>query len=264
MKVTFNFKKNGLVENLLKGWQLLSIIGSATQKKMLLRGILLSHLFFSASFSQDRGVFLTRYDSCHVRDSQEMTTTKKALIGSSPLIRVAYVIPSNRTAQPNGVAYLQNAIKIGQHWFKDQMEQNGFGTKTYVFETEGDGVTPLIHVVPVVETDDYLRGEILGRTIQAATNNGISVWTPGEVWVLIPEIHLMLSDGSVIGGVASGGGAGTGNSPGVAIIGSNALPLFQPALITDDIPYDGHVLPELGPFPMKQGVTFAAFEGTTF
>ena len=79
------------------------------------------------------------------------------------MLRVAYVIPSNRTAQPDGVANLQHAIKVGQQFFKEQMEQNGFGAKTFVFETEADGVTPLIHVVNVAETDEYLRGDALGQ-----------------------------------------------------------------------------------------------------
>ncbi|MBA4057467.1 MAG: hypothetical protein C0490_22320, partial [Marivirga sp.] len=134
----------------------------------------------------------------------------------------------------------------------------------YVFETEADGVTPLVHVVQVNETDDFLRGDLWGRTIQAASNVGISVWASGEVWVLIPEAHLMLPDGTVTGGTALGASFGTGNSPGVAMIGSNALPMFQPGLLTDDTPYDGKVLPALGPFPMKQDLTFVWFEGSTF
>ena len=108
------------------------------------------------------------------------------------------------------------------------------------------------------------RNDLWGRTIQAAINAGISLWAEGEVWVVIPEAHLMLPDGTVTGGVALGAGNGTGNSPGVSMIGSNALPLFRPEMITDDTPYDGKVLPELGPYPMKQDVTFAWFEGTTF
>ena len=52
------------------------------------------------------------------------------------------------------------------------MEQNGFGPKTYLFETEADGVTPRIHVVHVGVTDDYLRGDTWGRTIAAASDAG--------------------------------------------------------------------------------------------
>lgn len=265
MKVTLFFRK-GLVEKAVRNvLRPPPVIQSANQRKMLLIAVLLSHIFCSASFSQETTVFLSRYDSCHIPPPSQKTALRmEALSISSPQVRVAYVIPSNRTEQPNGVAFLQNAIKIGQQWYKAQMEQNGFGAKTYVFETEADGVTPLVHVVHVNETDDFLRGDIWGRTIQAASNAGISVWASGELWVLIPEAHLMQPDGAVIGGTALGSGFGSGNSPGVAMIGSNALPLFQPGMITDDTPYDGKVVPDLGPFPMKQDVTFAEFEGTTF
>ncbi len=265
MKVTLSFRK-GLVEKAVRNvLRPPPVILSANQKKILLIAVLLSPIFHSPSFSQEATVFLSRYDSCHILPPPQRTALRmEALSVSSPLIRVAYVIPSNRTAQPDGVAYLQNAIKIGAQWYKAQMEQNGFGAKTYVFETEADAVTPLVHVVHVTETDDFLRGDIWGRTIQAAGNAGISVWSSGELWVLIPEAHLMQADGTVIGGTALGAGFGSGNSPGVAMIGSNALPLFQPGMITDDTPYDGKVVPALGPFPMKQGVTFAEFEGPTF
>jgi hypothetical protein len=239
----------------------------ALEKKMLLTVILLTNVLI-VSFSQKTSVLLSSYDSCHVRAPQQTAFALKAarVAGAGPMLRVAYVIPSNRTAQPDGVANLQHAIKEGQQFFKEQMEQNGFGAKTFVYETEGDGVTPLIHVVHVAETDEYLRGnnDIWGRTTQAAINAGISLWAEGEVWVVIPEAHLMLPDGTVTGGVALGAGNGSGTSPGVSMIGSNALPLFRPDMITDDTPYDGKVLPAVGPYPMKQDVTFAWFEGSTF
>ena len=234
------------------------------QKKMLLTAILLTNALIG-SFAQKSSGLLSIYDSCHVQPPQQQQTSFAIqAVGMAPMVRVAYVIPSNRTPQPNGVANLQHAIKTGQQFFKEQMEQNGFGPKTFIFETEDDGVTPLIHVVHVAETDEYLRGDLWGRVQQAASNAGISLWAAGEVWVVIPETHLMFPDGSGAGGVALGAGFGSGNGGGVSMIGSNALPLFHPAMITDDTPYDGKVLPELGPYPMKQDVTFAWFEGTTF
>lgn len=261
MKGPLSFRKSLIAKALSNVWQRLPVTLSTTQKKMLLTGILLTNVLLS-SFCQKTSVFLSSYDSCHVRPPRQTSFAIRA-VGMAPMVRVAYVIPSNRTAQSDGVANLQHAIKLGQQFFKKQMEQNGFGAKTYIFETEADGVTPLIHVVPVAETDEYLRGDIWGRTIQAASDAGISLWADGEVWVVIPEAHSMLPDGTITGGVALGAGIGSGSSPGVSMIGSNALPLFRPGIITDDTPYDGKVLSELGPYPMKQDVTFAWFEGST-
>ena len=263
MKTTLSFRNGLIAKVLLNVWQERPINLSATQKKMLLLSIFLTNVLIT-SFAQKTTGLLSTYDSCHVQPPQQTAFALEALSVGSPMVRVAYVIPSNRTPQPNGVANLQYAIKAGRQFFKEQMEQSGFGPKTFVFETEDDGVTPLIHVVHVAETDEYLRGDIWGRTQAAASNAGISLWAPGEVWVVIPETYLMFADGSGAGGVALGGGSGSGNGGGVSMIGSNALPLFNPAMITDDTPYDGKVLPELGPYPMKQDVTFAWFEGTTF
>src|SRR5207253_515158 len=45
---------------------------------------------------------------------------------SRPLVRVAYVIPSNRAPQTNGVSNLQKLIPLWQAWYRDQMERYGF------------------------------------------------------------------------------------------------------------------------------------------
>ena len=45
----------------------------ALQKKMLLTGILLTNVLI-ASFSQKASVFLSSYDSCHVRPPQQQQT----------------------------------------------------------------------------------------------------------------------------------------------------------------------------------------------
>ncbi len=264
MKTTLSLRKGLVKKARCNAWHVLPAILSVVKKqKMLLIGFFLSHIFLS-SFAQETTVFFSGYDSCHIHAPQQFPFALRAVSVGSPVVRVAYVIPSNRAAQPNGVVYLQNAIKTGQQWYKEQMEQNGFGAKTFVFETDSDAVTPLIHVVHVNETDDFLRGDIWGRTIQAASNAGITVWASGELWVLIPEAHLMLPDGTVTGGAALGAGSGTGNSPGVAMLGSDALPFFLPELMTDDTPYDGKVLPDLGSFPMKQDMTAPWFEGNSF
>ena len=256
MKNTFRFEKSLFDKAFYHLCQLFLL------KKLLLTAMLVS--FVVAASAQQKARLLSRYDSCHVQPPEQHEQFSLQATGTAPMVRVAYVIPSNRSAQPNGVANLQHAMKIGQQFFKEQMEQNGFGPKTFIFETEGDGVTPLIHVVHVTETDEYLRGDLWNRAQTAASNAGISLWASGEVWVVIPETYLMFADGSGVGGVALGAGWGTGDLGGVSMIGSNALPLLNPAMITDDTPYDGKVITELGPYPMKQDVTFASFEGTTF
>lgn len=94
-------------------------------------------------------------------------------------VRIGYVVPSNRTPQANYKENLQFAIEMAQVWFRDNMEQNGFGPKTFIFETEEDSPRPKIHLVNVPETDSYLRGnsggDLFDRTKFAAKNAGLTI-----------------------------------------------------------------------------------------
>ncbi|HEX2971406.1 MAG TPA: PA14 domain-containing protein, partial [Tepidisphaeraceae bacterium] len=122
------------------------------------------------------------------------------LLSALPVVRVAYLVPSNRTPQAHAVDSLRNTIRLYQDWYRDQMRRNGFGPKTFRYETEADGVTPRIHVVNLSETDDYLRGDMWGRVNSAASNAGVPIWTEGQVWLLVPETHIQKSDSSIEGG----------------------------------------------------------------
>lgn len=180
------------------------------------------------------------------------------------VVRIAYVIPSNRTAQSNAVDHLRWAISEYQKWYREQMERNGFGPKTFRYETEADGLTPKVYVVPVSVTDDYLRGDIWGRTINAASAAGIPVWNSRQIWWLASEAHLQAANGSVSGGTALGAGFGSGDDGGVGMIGGDALARFSPTYLTNNASYAGKVIPEIGPYPLVQNVSFPSFEGNTF
>ena len=185
------------------------------------------------------------------------------LAGAGPMVRMAYLIPPGRVAQPRAVETLRYAVVAWQSWYREQMLQHGLGPRTFVYETEADGVTPRVHVVGVAQSDAYLRGDIWGRVSDAASGAGITVWAAGEVWLLVPEIHVQNSDGSIDGGVALGGSWGSGTDGGVAMIGSNALAVMRPAFLRDDRAYGGMVIEELGEYPLVDSVSFAWFEGTT-
>lgn len=193
----------------------------------------------------------------------EMDVSAAAQAPVVPRIRLAYIIPSNRMPQPDGAEHLASALLLVRDWFRDQMKLYGMGTKTFEYETEEDGVTPLVHIVQVTETDSFLRGDIYGRTLVAASNAGVSIWAIGEVWLLVPEIHIQNPDASITGGVTLGASFGSGHDPGVAIVGSDALARFRPDYLSDDRPYDGLIIPEIGPFPLRQDISFPWFEDQT-
>ena len=184
-----------------------------------------------------------------------------------PTVRVAYLIPSNRTPQPRGKEALQKIITTARDFFSSQMSYNGLEPKTLHYETETDGTTPLVHVVDISETDVQIRGqdqfEAWTNTIRAAQAAGLGIWQRGQVWLLVAETHEQQSDGSILGSIALGGSQGTADDPGVAIIHSTTLSLIAQDGITDNRAYHGLNIPEIGPYPLVQNRSFPWFEGST-
>jgi poly(beta-D-mannuronate) lyase len=186
------------------------------------------------------------------------------------LVRVAYLIPTNRVAQSNSLANLKSALLLYRDWLRDQMQRNGFGPKTFNLETEPDGITPKINLVRLAQTDSELLSDVDGsKIIQAATNAGVTIGARGQVWWLIPETHYEVSDGTVIGSAESSFSfGGSSEDPGWAMQGSDSLPFLRTDWLTgywmtNDLAYNGLVVPELGPFPLQMGVSFPWFKGTT-
>lgn len=194
--------------------------------------------------------------------------TKTVLINvikPTPLVRVAYLVPSNRTPQSNAVENLQHAVLLYQDWLRDEMQRNGFERKTFVVETEPDGITPRVHVVSVAATDMSLCEDIWGgRVIDAAASAGLPVGTPGQLWWVIPEAHMQDGDGAIRGAFDFGFSyGGSGQDPGCAIMGSDCLARCRPEFLTNSTVYDGMVIAELGPYPLRYDVSFPWFEGAS-
>ena len=192
---------------------------------------------------------------------QARRTGPKSPNDDAPVVRAAYLIPANRTAQTQGVESFRTALTRTRDYYRDQMVANGNGPRTFAFETESDGASPMIHLVKITETDDYLRDDLWSRTLAAAASSGIPLWTPGQIWILVPESHLQNADGSLTPGVALGASFGSGDDPGVVLMESAALARFK--YLADDRSYAGLVVPELGPYPLVANVSFPWFEGAT-
>jgi hypothetical protein len=177
-------------------------------------------------------------------------------------VRIAYLIPSNRTAQTDAVATLRTAIKWYQDYFADQMERNGFGRKTFAIETLADGTTPDVHVLSLPQTDSYYRADSWGRVQADASAAGLNVGGAGASWLLFFEGHVESADGHIDGGSAGGTGPGTGDAGGVAVLGSDMIPLMNSSLPTDSRAYAGLTIPALGPYPLASDA-FISSEGST-
>jgi hypothetical protein len=182
---------------------------------------------------------------------------------AEPQVRIGYVIPQGRTPQPLAAERLQDLMLAVQDWYGDQMERWGYGYKTFQMETLADGVTPLVHIVNTSRTAATIRGDVWGQTIPAAQGAGLPIWSSGQVWLLTPESHMQSPDGSIAGKTALGASNGSGQDPGVAIMESDFLFRASPSILTDNRAYGGLTFPEIGPYPLAQGVSFHSFEGAT-
>ena len=192
------------------------------------------------------------------------------LMGGAPIsaqavpdiVHLGYVIPSNRTASPNGSANLGSAMLSVQSWYADQMSRFGFGAKTFTLDMSG--ATPAVYTVGSTMTDTDFQTDLWGKTATAATAAGLPVWNSGNVWLLVPQAHVQQADGSILGGAALGASYGSGDDAGVSVIGSDLLARLSPSLLTDQRTYAGRTLADIGSTPMVQDTTFPWFEGTTF
>lgn len=180
----------------------------------------------------------------------------------APTVRIAYLVPSNRNASPNAIAGLRDMANAWQSWLCDYTARNLGAPAKLRMEVEPTGA-PTVHVVPLAETDAYLRVDPWGRCITAAAAAGVPVWQRGQVWLLVPLIHAMQQSGVIDGRMALGAGFGSGDDPGVAMLNSVGVELAAGGGITNPTSYGGRVVPEIGPFPLVDGVSFPWFEGST-
>lgn len=62
------------------------------------------------------------------------------------VVRVIYFVPNDRQPQPDIDAQLDTLIKDAQQFYANVMEANGFGRKTFKFETDAHGKVVVHHV----------------------------------------------------------------------------------------------------------------------
>ena len=189
------------------------------------------------------------------------SSTKKDLLPHR--MKMSYIIPENRCVQDGAVEKFRNIVKLYQQWYADQMEGYGFGPKTFIFETEADGVTQKINLLYSTKQDSYFRDNPWSNVGAEMGDLGHPVWQSGDVNLITYEAHIMNSDGSVTGGYNGGASYGNGSDGGVAMTCAISLTLTRPQNLTDNRYYDGIINQEVGQYPMAYGKTFYGFDGDT-
>lgn len=177
-------------------------------------------------------------------------------------LRVVYVIPHNRVAQPEGEAKLRAFVEVMQRWFADRMELMGYVPKTFTIDPDPNGSGPKIDVIESTHPDSWFHGDLWGRVLADVDSWGIPVWQSGTVLLIVAETQIQDPDGSIREGTGFVGGATLGFS-GVGMVTGDTLARLSESMLTDDRPYAGMILPGVGPYPLVQNVSFPWFEGTT-
>ena len=160
-----------------------------------------SHHFGSFAFSpdgqtlaagtQDGFVFLWELTPNILQPSRGTSAILPSLPVYPPRIRLVYFFPSDHTPQPNIDTELQALIKQTQDFYADQMENYGFGRKTFQFEADSNGKAVAHHVQGRSPAEDY-------------RNRGISIVQELEGSLdLIDHIYLVVLDPSLQGTLGS-------------------------------------------------------------
>lgn len=200
---------------------------------------------------------------CLAKDADKPTAPK-----AEYLLKVVYLIPTNRQPEPQVIPKIKNYIKWLQQYYSLEMARWGFykpGTtegKTFVYEADENG-DPIVHMMKGKKTDvEYKDGlvqfPIVADEVQAvfpSDHTTLIVWT---------ECCKMNADSTISGPSCLGsGGEPTGQSGGIAIMGSDGFAFLNPNLFNDTTPIEGLTLPEVGPYPIKHHVSYGGFANPT-
>ena len=76
-----------------------------------------------------------------------------------PEVRLIYLLPNDRTPQPDIDAKLDGLIKEVQQFYADEMARHGYGRKTFRFEADNNG-DAIVHHVDGLYNDFYYRSNV--------------------------------------------------------------------------------------------------------
>ncbi|MCY4401671.1 MAG: hypothetical protein OXD54_03765 [Candidatus Poribacteria bacterium] len=73
------------------------------------------------------------------------------------IVKLFYFLPNDRVAQPNINEKMDDLIKKAQQFYANEMEKNGFGRKTFTYETDKTGNAVVHHVLGKQEDASYWK-----------------------------------------------------------------------------------------------------------
>ena len=182
------------------------------------------------------------------------------------VVKVAYVVPFDRKPLPDYRSRIDFVMKEIQEFYADQMAVHGFGRRTFALDTGFDGrmqVNLIRSGMSTLEFEPagqvpYQPSRYWNHCTQALTDAGFRPLQRGIVWVLFVETQVQGPDGGILG--ATNGG-NSGFECGCCVNTTTSLTLSSAAFLHDRRPYDGLVLPPIGPAKLVAHKSFPIYCG---
>ena len=133
---------------------------------------------------------------------------------SQPSVQLVYFLPSNRAPHPNIDAKIDGLIKDIQNFYANEMERNGFGRKTFRFETDANGKARVHHINGKFSAAYYNTEDGAFDKIRAEI---------GEQFEASGKIYFIVADVTFPGSYWRGGGAAHFDGPAIVYIRVEAL-----------------------------------------
>ena len=125
-----------------------------------------------------------------------------------PQIRIIHFFPSDHTRQPNIDTELETLAKQTQDFYAQQMENHGFGRKTFQLETDSNGKTVVHHLQGSSPAKDYNSASILNEL------KNLLHFT-GHIYLVVLDPSLQGSLGGLCGFATTSGSRGSASSAAV-------------------------------------------------
>ena len=140
-----------------------------------------------ATGTGDGFIFLWELTPDMLQPSVRTSAILPPLPAYPPQIRLIYFFPGDHTLQPNIDTELETLIKQTQDFYAEQMENHGFGRKTFHLETDSNGKAVVHHVQGSSPAEDYISRSIsIVRELE-------------DLLDLIDHIYLVVLDPSIQG-----------------------------------------------------------------
>ena len=135
------------------------------------------------------------------------------------MVRIIYFLPRNSLPQTNIDTELNTLIKDVQEYYADQMQNRGFGRKTFIFETDTTGKAAVHHVSGRF-ADQYYHTETIAKVMDEI---GRQFDLSKNVYLIAVDVSSQVIEGENTCGVGGGSWEGIETGTQRRVLGGHAI-----------------------------------------